>query len=119
MPSTTQVEAASQSLAFRISDLEEQGAQAGSNLNGTLGEIFRADDKLLANLQKLGWELEQPDPDETSKLDKLREICSRLAACVPMFIACLLTAKLQSGQDYGADHPREAGHDLHGNARGS
>ncbi|OTA02449.1 hypothetical protein A9Z42_0028290 [Trichoderma parareesei] len=73
-----EVEAASQSLAFRISDLEEQGAQAGSNLNGTLGEIFRADDKLLANLQKLGWELEQPDPDETSKLDKLREICSRL-----------------------------------------
>ncbi|PTB66214.1 hypothetical protein BBK36DRAFT_1135335 [Trichoderma citrinoviride] len=73
-----EVEAASQSLAFRISDLEEQGAQAGSNLNGTLGEIFRADDKLLANLQKLGWELEQPDPDETSKLDRLREICSRL-----------------------------------------
>ncbi|UKZ51212.1 hypothetical protein TrVGV298_004969 [Trichoderma virens] len=73
-----EVEAASQSLAFRISDLEEQGTQAGSNLNGTLGEIFRGDDKILANLQKLGWELEQPDPDETSKLDKLREICSRL-----------------------------------------
>ncbi|KAL7791508.1 hypothetical protein V8C37DRAFT_381913 [Trichoderma ceciliae] len=73
-----EVEAASQSLAFRISDLEEQGTQAGSNLNGTLGEIFRTDDKLLANLQKLGWELEQPDPDETSKIDKLRETCSRL-----------------------------------------
>ncbi|KAL7935104.1 hypothetical protein V8C35DRAFT_300723 [Trichoderma chlorosporum] len=73
-----EVEAASQSLAFRISDLEEQGIQAGSNLNGTLGEIFRGDDKILANLQKLGWELEQPDPDETSKIDKLREICSRL-----------------------------------------
>ncbi|KAM0252359.1 hypothetical protein ACHAQJ_007741 [Trichoderma viride] len=73
-----EVEAASQSLAFRISDLEEQGTQAGSNLNGTLGEIFRTDDKLLANLQKLGWELEQPDPDETSKIDKLRETSSRL-----------------------------------------
>ncbi|PTB46069.1 hypothetical protein M441DRAFT_63374 [Trichoderma asperellum CBS 433.97] len=73
-----EVEAASQSLAFRISDLEEQGTQAGSNLKGTLGDIFRADDKLLANLQKLGWELEQPDPDETSKIDKLRETCSRL-----------------------------------------
>ncbi|KAK4079705.1 hypothetical protein H0G86_005828 [Trichoderma simmonsii] len=73
-----EVEAASQSLAFRISDLEEQGTQAGSNLKGTLGEIFRGDDKILANLQKLGWELEQPDPDETSKIDKLREICSRL-----------------------------------------
>ncbi|KAH6606929.1 hypothetical protein Trco_006082 [Trichoderma cornu-damae] len=73
-----EVEAASQSLAFRISDLEEQGTQAGSNLNGTLGEIFRSDDRLLANLQKLGWELEQPDPDETSKIDKLRETCSRL-----------------------------------------
>ncbi|PKK48364.1 hypothetical protein CI102_6756 [Trichoderma harzianum] len=74
----SEVEAASQSLAFRISDLEEQGTQAGSNLKGTLGEIFRGDDKILANLQKLGWELEQPDPDETSKIDKLREICSRL-----------------------------------------
>ncbi|KAL7920973.1 hypothetical protein ACQKWADRAFT_297225 [Trichoderma austrokoningii] len=73
-----EVEAASQSLAFRISDLEEQGTQAGSNLKGTLGDIFRADDKLLANLQKLGWELEQPDPDETLKIDKLRETCSRL-----------------------------------------
>lgn len=74
------MEAASQSLGFRISDLEEQGTQAGSNLKGTLGDIFRTDDKLLANLQKLGWELEQPDPDETSKIDKLRETCSRLAA---------------------------------------
>ncbi|EHK41561.1 hypothetical protein TRIATDRAFT_134980 [Trichoderma atroviride IMI 206040] len=73
-----EVEAASQSLAFRISDLEEQGTQAGSNLKGTLGDIFRADDKLLANLQKLGWELERPDPDETLKIDKLRETCSRL-----------------------------------------
>ncbi|KAK5989765.1 hypothetical protein PT974_08025 [Cladobotryum mycophilum] len=73
-----EVEAASGSLAFRISDLEEQGSQADSSFNRVLDELFRSDDKLLSSLQKLGWELDQPDPDETSKVDKLRDICRRL-----------------------------------------
>lgn len=72
-----QVEESSHSLAFRISDIEDQRKEAGSNLDVTLDEVFQSDDKLLASLQKLGWELHQPDPEEAQQADKLREVCMR------------------------------------------
>ncbi|KND86777.1 hypothetical protein TOPH_08583 [Tolypocladium ophioglossoides CBS 100239] len=73
-----EVEELSQNLGFRLSDLEQQARDAEPSLEEAVGGIFRSDDKLLSSLQKLGWELEQPDPDETQTVEKLREICMRL-----------------------------------------
>ncbi|POR32467.1 Uncharacterized protein TPAR_07337 [Tolypocladium paradoxum] len=73
-----EVEELSQNLGFRLSDLEQQGRDAEPSLEEAVSGIFRSDDKLLSSLQKLGWELEQPDPDETQTVEKLREICMRL-----------------------------------------
>lgn len=39
--------------------------------------VLRSDDKLLASLQKLGYELETDDPEEGENVSKLREICAR------------------------------------------
>ncbi|PNY26329.1 Uncharacterized protein TCAP_03735, partial [Tolypocladium capitatum] len=73
-----EVEELSQNLGFRLSDLEQQGRDARPSLEEVVDGIFRSDDKLLSSLQKLGSELEQPDPDESQAVEKLREICMRL-----------------------------------------
>jgi hypothetical protein len=67
----------SQSLSFRLADLEQQDADFGSNLNGTIEGVLNSDDKLLSSLQKLGYELDQQDPDEAKNIDRLRETCLR------------------------------------------
>lgn len=66
-----------QSVAFRVSDLEQQSEESGTYLNETIDEILTSDDKLLSSLQKLGWELDKQDPEEAQTIDKLREISAR------------------------------------------
>lgn len=72
-----QVEDLSHSLGFRLADLAQQNTESVSNLNGTIDRILSSDDKLLASLQKLGYELDQQDPDEAKTADDLRETCMR------------------------------------------
>lgn len=72
-----QVEGLSQSLDFRVSDLEQQAKDTRAGLGQTVDNIFHSDDKLLSSLQKLGWELDQEDPEEKETVEQLREICMR------------------------------------------
>lgn len=64
-------------LGFRLEEIEQQGPAITEEIDSFL----ESDDKLLSSLQKLGWELDQPDPDETKASDSLRETCMRYA-CV-------------------------------------
>ncbi|CAM1505097.1 Fc.00g107340.m01.CDS01 [Cosmosporella sp. VM-42] len=73
----SEVEELSQSLDFRVSDLEQQAKDLKANLTQTIDGVFHSDDKLLSSLQKLGWELDQDDPEEEQTVEKLREICMR------------------------------------------
>lgn len=75
-----EVEEMSHSLGFRISDLEQQATESGSSLNQTVGESLASDDKLLSSLQKLGYELDQQDPEEAQTVAKLREVCMRYSS---------------------------------------
>ncbi|KEY72483.1 hypothetical protein S7711_05158 [Stachybotrys chartarum IBT 7711] len=73
-----EVEELSQSLGFRVADLEQQVKDAEPSLNHTVDGIFQSDDSLLSSLQKLGWELDQQDPEQTQLVETLRETCMRL-----------------------------------------
>ncbi|KAM4057154.1 hypothetical protein HRG_003998 [Hirsutella rhossiliensis] len=73
-----EVEELSRDVGFRLSDAELQCRDASPNISEIIGGLFKSDDKLLSSLQKLGWELHQPSPDEQQTVDRLREICSRL-----------------------------------------
>ncbi|TWU75767.1 hypothetical protein ED733_002641 [Metarhizium rileyi] len=64
----------SQEITLRVTELEQHGPA----LNDSVATVLQSDDKLLSSLQKLGWELDQPDPDETQAVEKLRETCMRL-----------------------------------------
>lgn len=75
---SAEVEDLAQSVGFRVSELKQQGDESGRNLSATVEGILASDDKLLSSLQKLGWELDQQDPEEAGKIDKLREISIRL-----------------------------------------
>lgn len=69
----------SQSLQLRISDAQQQAKGAGDGLDGDIDALLRSDDKLLASLQKLGWELEAgEDPAEQESVEEMRDICARL-----------------------------------------
>lgn len=72
-----EVEDLSHSLGYRVADLEQQTKDVRTILNETVDGIFHSDDKLLSSLQKLGWELDQRDPEEQKTVDKLREILMR------------------------------------------
>lgn len=50
--------------------------------------MLHSDDKLLQSLQKLGWELDTEDPEETETVTKLREICARL---IKYTVECIRT----------------------------
>lgn len=71
------VEDLSHSLGFRISDIDQQADESGTVLNQTVDGILSSDDKLLSSLQKLGWELDQQDPEEAQTVERLREVCMR------------------------------------------
>lgn len=53
-----------------------------------IGEVLESDDKLLSSLQKLGWELETEDREETETVGQLREICARL---IKYTVECIRT----------------------------
>ncbi|KAK2608817.1 hypothetical protein QQS21_002674 [Conoideocrella luteorostrata] len=69
-----EVEHITRDIRLRLDELEQQGPA----LNDCIATCLQSDDKLLLSLQKLGWELDQPDPDETQAVDKMRETCMRL-----------------------------------------
>ncbi|QPH02372.1 hypothetical protein C2857_006581 [Epichloe festucae Fl1] len=71
---TREVERITQHVSLRLAELEQEG----SSLNNEVSTFLESDDRLLSSLQKLGWELDQPDPDEAQAVDKLRETCMRL-----------------------------------------
>ncbi|KAM0345758.1 hypothetical protein ACHAPU_006111 [Fusarium lateritium] len=73
-----EVDGEAQSLEYRVADLEQIAKDSRSNLKRTTNTVFQSDDKLLSSLQKLGWELEQQDPEEEKTVEKLRETCMRL-----------------------------------------
>ncbi|KAG6169547.1 hypothetical protein E4U51_001519 [Claviceps purpurea] len=71
---TKEVDTITQDISLRLAELELQGP----SINDQVSARLQSDDALLSGLQKLGWELEQPDPDEERAVEKLREICMRL-----------------------------------------
>ncbi|KAJ6446700.1 tRNA processing endoribonuclease Trz1 [Purpureocillium lavendulum] len=73
-----EVEQLAQTIGYRIADLEQQGVDAEPALKAAVDDAFKSDDKLLSSLQKLGWELDRPDPDEAQTVESLREACMRL-----------------------------------------
>ncbi|KAF5598712.1 hypothetical protein FPCIR_2774 [Fusarium pseudocircinatum] len=72
-----EVDGEAQSLEYRVADLEQIAKDSRSNLKKTVDAVFQSDDKLLSSLQKLGWELDQQDPEEEKTIEKLRETCMR------------------------------------------
>lgn len=74
---TGQVEELSRDLGFRLSDIELQRRDALPNVGELVGGLLKSDDKLLSSLQKLGLELNQPDPEEQQTVNRLHEICTR------------------------------------------
>ncbi|KAM0276805.1 hypothetical protein ACHAQH_006394 [Verticillium albo-atrum] len=75
---TTKVEELSQHLSYRASDLEQQANSTIDSLHQIINEALASDDKLLSSLQKLGWELDPDDPEETQNIATLRECCMRV-----------------------------------------
>ncbi|KAG5960293.1 hypothetical protein E4U58_004707 [Claviceps cyperi] len=69
-----EVDTITQDISLRLAELELQGP----SINHQVSALLQSDDALLSGLQKLGWELEQPDPDEERAVEKLREMCMRL-----------------------------------------
>ncbi|KAK2604654.1 hypothetical protein N8I77_007567 [Diaporthe amygdali] len=84
----TSVELLSQGVDYRISDLDQGTKELGRELTDVVGEVLQSDDKLLGSLQKLGWELETEDPEETENVGQLREICARL---IKYTVECIRT----------------------------
>lgn len=84
----TAVELLSQSLDYRVSELEEQMKGTSGDLTKIVDEMLHSDDKLLSSLQKLGWELDTEDPEEAESVTKLREICARL---IKYTVECIRT----------------------------
>lgn len=84
----SQVELLSQGVDYRISDLDQGTKELGRELTVVVGEVLQSDDKLLGSLQKLGWELETEDPEETENVGQLREICARL---IKYTVECIRT----------------------------
>lgn len=64
-------------LEFRIEELKQDSGPESRSLHKALDVILQSDDALLTSLQKLGWELSEPDPEEAKSTDKLRETCLR------------------------------------------
>ncbi|CRK25609.1 hypothetical protein BN1723_013622 [Verticillium longisporum] len=76
--SKSQVEELSQHLGYRTSDMGQQAVTTTESIHEVIEEALRSDDKLLSSLQKLGWELDPEDPEETQNVATLRECCMRV-----------------------------------------
>lgn len=84
----TAVELLSQSLDYRLAEMEAQSKSSGDDVNKIVDGMLHSDDKLLSSLQKLGWELDSEDPEETESVSKLRDICARL---IKYTVECIRT----------------------------
>lgn len=84
----TAVDLLSQRLRYQVSELEQQSKGAQGDMTSIVEEMLRSDDKLLSSLQKVGWELDTEDPQETATVAKLREICARL---IKYTVECIRT----------------------------
>ncbi|TLS29963.1 hypothetical protein PpBr36_02263 [Pyricularia pennisetigena] len=74
-----EAEGLAQTLSGRVVEFEgRRNRGQGGGLQQTIDGLLRSDDKLLASLQKLGWELEADDPNEQEGVVKARETCARL-----------------------------------------
>ncbi|KAG5927799.1 hypothetical protein E4U42_001768 [Claviceps africana] len=69
-----EVEEITHDISLRLAELE----QPRQSVDEQVSTLLQSDDRLLSGLQKLGWELDQPDLEEARAVDKLREICMRL-----------------------------------------
>ncbi|OAA71803.1 hypothetical protein LEL_09038 [Akanthomyces lecanii RCEF 1005] len=97
-------------LEFRIEELKQDNGPESRSLRKSLDVILQSDDALLTSLQKLGWELSEPDPEEAKSTDKLRETCLRLIKITVETIRTRLDttylsalAAAQQSRDSGAD----------------
>lgn len=84
----TAVELLSQSLDYRLTELEQQTKGGSEDVSQLVDGMLHSDDKLLSSLQKLGWELDTEDPEETDSVTKLRDICARL---IKYTVECIRT----------------------------
>lgn len=65
-------------LSVYVTELEQQSKGVGKDLHQRVETLLQSDDKLLASLQKLGWELETENPEEQKDIVRLREVCAQL-----------------------------------------
>lgn len=61
-----------------MSELDQGIKESGKDLANVVDDVLQSDDKLLSSVQKLGWELEIEDCEETETVSQLRETCARL-----------------------------------------
>lgn len=85
---STAVELQSQSLDYRLTEVHQQNQGTGEDLANIVDGMLQSDDKLLCSLQKLGWELDTEDQEETESVSKLRDICARL---IKFNVECIRT----------------------------
>lgn len=71
-----------------MSELDQGIKDSRKDLTSIVDEVLQSDDKLLSSLQKLGWELETEDREETENVAQLREICARL---IKYTVECIRT----------------------------
>ncbi|KAI7778519.1 hypothetical protein LA080_002027 [Diaporthe eres] len=109
----TSVELLSQGIDYRMSELDQGIKESRKDLMSIVDEVLQSDDKLLSSLQKLGWELETEDREETESVDQLREICARLikytVECIRTRLDRLYLESLQSFSKSGSGNqaPKE------------
>lgn len=84
----TAVELLSQSLEYQLAEMEQQTKGGSEIVTHTIEGMLHSDDKLLSSLQKLGWELDTEDPEETQSVTKLRDICALL---IKYTVECIRT----------------------------
>ncbi|QSZ37760.1 hypothetical protein DSL72_008859 [Monilinia vaccinii-corymbosi] len=71
------VEELCQNLMYQLSDLEQQSKMSQSSIKQTVDGILKADDKLLASLQKLAGELDPGSSEDNDTIVRIRDLCAR------------------------------------------
>jgi gamma-glutamyl:cysteine ligase YbdK (ATP-grasp superfamily) len=75
---TRQVEELAQTLAYKITELEQQDKDVRVCVKQRIDSTLKEDDKLLLSLQKLAADLEPVKSENTDTLGKIQELCARL-----------------------------------------
>lgn len=75
-----QVDDLTQSLSARVGEVGQHNTAGDATIRKLVNTLLSSDDKLLASLQKLGWELETEDDEEQRDVALLRETCARWVA---------------------------------------